>query len=181
MLILNGVLAMIPPLLRSALLSAALAISASTAVAMVDLGDRFSDVDLSAHEGRSVEVNLLRLWTGDRNTRAAHVDPIAAGLKGGGLSMFRRAIGSGELRWDEPMYLSFGEDDDGLIEVALNEATFNWGLFGQSRGQGYGADVTATVTLLNAPTPVPLPASGVLLLGALAGMAVVARRRRRTA
>ncbi|GAB3685024.1 PEP-CTERM sorting domain-containing protein [Salinisphaera aquimarina] len=84
----------------------------------------------------------------------------------------------GRVQWDGPQLFSYG--GDGLIEVALQDATFNTGLFGLDGGEANGATIFATLTLRNEATLADVPEPGVMALFALAliGMGFAARRQK---
>ena len=85
---------------------------------------------------------------------------------------------SGNLTWlTSPLELEFG--NGGLLSVALNDATFNKGLYGLDEGYADGATVKAKFKLLEAPTPVPVPAALPLLASALGCLGLLGWTRRR--
>lgn len=150
------------------------------------VGGSFS-VDLSV--GETKIVHLFDIWTNetwvngdDRAPQSIDVAfnllaPAGAGVlegetKGSGFFFQRGAV-----NWDDPLEIAFGPDGSGILSVVLNDATFNWGLFGLTPGEKYGAGIYAALTYEVAP--VPLPAALPLLAGALGFLGLVGWRRRR--
>ncbi len=149
------------------------------------------DLDL----GQSASFDLFDLWTNESyvnpdDTAPQNIEvsfsftsPVTAGALGGtttGLSFFG-IYQAGEVVWDNPLSLSFGPAGDGLLLISLTDATFNAGYFGLDRGVRDGATIGATVSYVRAPSPVPLPASALLLLGAVGGFAWLSGKQRRAA
>ncbi|WP_216665329.1 VPLPA-CTERM sorting domain-containing protein [Pseudoruegeria sp. HB172150] len=82
----------------------------------------------------------------------------------------------GVIDWANPLILTFG--GTGKLLLSLSDVTFNFGILGLHEGEKHGASVKLKVKYLEAPSQVPLPAGGVLLIGALGGLAMVRRRRK---
>lgn len=87
---------------------------------------------------------------------------------------------AGVVHWDSPLNFAFGPNNDGLIQVSLSDAKFNWGLFGLNAGPCYGATVKATLKYLADPSPADVPEPGTFGLFGLALIAIgfAAYRRR---
>lgn len=152
----------------------------------------------SLDEGDSATFNLFRIWTEENSVEAGEdtipqsifvdftfLDPMTNGTIGGegvGNRILGGLFQEGEVTWDGPLQLMFG--DGGLFEISLNDAVFNLGIFGLNDGEFWGADIAATVTLISDAAPVsavPLPASALLLLSAVGGLGFASRRRRAAA
>ncbi len=149
-------------------------------------GGGFSTGDLAV--GESYTFNLFKIWTNEtdvgKDDRAAKpisvafnfADPVAAGVVGGTTRGVDLVLAQwGEVNWDGPVTLSFGQGDTGKLTLALSDAIFNKGLFGLHEGYKHGANISATLTYDAAP--IPLPATLPLLLGGLALVGAAARRR----
>ena len=150
------------------------------------VGGNFN-VDLAV--GQTKIVHLFDIWTNetwvngdDRAPQLIDVAfnllaPVGGGIlegetKGAGLFFQRGAV-----NWDDPLEIAVGPGGTGLLSVVLNDATFNWGFFGLTPGQKYGASIYAALTYEVAP--VPLPAALPLLAGALGFLGLVGWRRKR--
>jgi hypothetical protein len=83
----------------------------------------------------------------------------------------------GVVNWDGPQVLDFG--NGGELQVSLNNATFNTGLFGLNHGEKAGADIVADFTLLQSPSAVPEPAVWGMMLVGFGGMGAAMRQRRK--
>lgn len=164
-------------------------------------------------EGTSVTFDLFKIWTPETHVNDGEdtiPQPISVdflftlpeainGSTGGetvGISELFGLFQYGQLTWGDPLLLSYGAANDGLISISLSNETFNEGLFGLSGGdcvfngveplaakdgKGHkkckGATVEATLTLVReASVPVPEPAS-LALLGL--GMLGLGLRRRK--
>ena len=91
---------------------------------------------------------------------------------------FNLFVQKGVVTWDAPEILTFG--NGGQVRVTLQPATFNWGLFGTTPGQKYGAVVDAQFELLSeSVSAVPEPATWAMMITGF-GLAGTAIRRRRT-
>lgn len=86
----------------------------------------------------------------------------------------------GVLQWDGPLSFQYGPNNDGLINVALSDETFNEGLFGLDEGRGNGATVKATLSLVSDASAAAVPEPGALGLFGLALVMIgfAAQRRR---
>jgi hypothetical protein len=169
-------------------------------------GDAFSDPGLVvsanptsgtgtfniANVGESITFALFDIWTAEGTVnsddlipQSINVDfdmtsPEANGTLGGssvGESMFFGLFQGGSVSWGSPLSLLFG--NGGQLDLALNDADFNWGLFGTTPGQKHGATINLTATYVSESiAPVPLPATGLLLIAGLGGLAVARRRKK---
>ena len=85
-------------------------------------------------------------------------------------------VQGGKIEWDGPAVYTFG--NGGKLEVSLKDTYFNWGAFGTSPGQKYGAVVEGNFKLVDLPSAVPEPATWAMMITGF-GLAGVAIRRRR--
>ncbi|MEX2518331.1 MAG: VPLPA-CTERM sorting domain-containing protein [Paracoccaceae bacterium] len=151
--------------------------------------------DFSLNEGNSTTFSLFSIWTEEGSVENGEdtvpqaisvafnfLDPAAGGSLGGetvGDIILGGILQEGEVTWDAPLELMFG--DGGLFMISLSDATFNFGIGGLWPGEFFGANIEATVTLISDAAPVaavPLPATALLLVSALGGLGFMSRRRR---
>jgi hypothetical protein len=142
--------------------------------------------------GDTASTNLFDLFTNettvnsdDKNPAKIAVDftftlPSAlTGTVGGsteGKSKLFGLVQDGQVTWKGPATIDFG--NGGVLQVSLNNATFNKGLFGLNPGENAGADITANFTLVS-PSAVPEPATWAMMLAGFGGLGVAMRRSRR--
>lgn len=143
--------------------------------------------DLDAGESKTFK--LFHIWTNEsyinhgEDTVPQSID-VAFNFAGvGSGSIHGHSVGSkiyygllqgGHVSWNNPLVLSFGHNE--TLTLSLSDKHFNWGLFGTHPGYKHGAHVKLTATYDVAP--VPLPASALLLLGGVAGLGLMRRRRK---
>ena len=139
-------------------------------------------------EGESTTLHLFNIWTNERYINSGE-DTVPQGINvdfkfngvggtiGGesvGTKLFHGLFQGGSVSWDNPLELIVGRGEK--LILSLSDADFNWGLFGTNPGYYHGAKVKLNATYEVAP--VPLPASALLLLGGIAGLGVMRRRRK---
>lgn len=144
--------------------------------------------------GESVTFDLFEIWTNettvnkdDKATKPISVDfsfsspEIFGGTVEGdtsGISFLGGIIQSGQVAWNDPLTLAFG--NGGKLGVSLSDEFFNFGLFGLNPGQAKGATVEATFTLIaesSKQVPEPSGLLGLSLLGlGFLGKKLVAKR-----
>ena len=149
-------------------------------------------INLNLEVGETAFISLFDIWTNESDVghddtvpQSVEVtfdftDPETFGILDGsssGVSFFG-IIEYGRIVWDNPLVLTFGDNDEGMLSISLSDAIFNAGWFGLAEGEQYGASIGASFTLVSGATPVPLPAPLFLLAAGLTGLIVVARRRR---
>ena len=164
----------------------------------ISYADLPGDVDFFLDLGGSATVDLFRIYTNEASINPDDLidQPISVGFSftaptgfggsvggvtdGHGLPIvFRgRLLGytleSGSVAWDGPQILNFG--NGGKLKVALNDATFNFGLIDLNGGPNAGAPIRATFTYEAAP--VPEPATWAVMIAGF-GLSGAALRRRR--
>jgi hypothetical protein len=139
--------------------------------------------------GDMVTLNLFKIWTNETDVGSddfmqagISVDfdftsPLTTGTVTGatfGATAFFVFEG-GELVWDGPKVLDFG--NQGKLQIELSDESFNYGLLGTTPGKKHGAIVEAKFTLVSdSVSQVPLPASLPLFMAALGGLALIRRR-----
>ena len=138
--------------------------------------------------GETKHIDLFHIWTNehyinhdDKKPQAINAafsfKDVGSGVLSGyaaGSSYFYGLLQGGYVNWDNPLELAFGQGEK--LILSLSDAKFNWGLFGTTPGYKHGAHVKLKVTYEVAP--VPLPASALLLLGGVAGLGLMRRRRK---
>lgn len=142
--------------------------------------------DLEA--GETKHIDLFHIWTNERHINrddkkpqvinaAFSFDGVGGGVLSGvtaGSSYLYGLFQGGYVNWHNPLELAFGHGEK--LILSLSNEKFNWGLFGTHPGYKHGAKVKLSVTYEVAP--VPLPASALLLLGGVAGLGLMRRRRK---
>jgi hypothetical protein len=135
-------------------------------------------------------VNLFRIWTDegyvnpdDTVAKPIQVDfdfvdpPSAMGSSSGttvGGSILFGGIQWAQVNWVNPQTISFG--DGGMLQIWLENETFNGGVLSLTEGERHGKDIKAKFKLVSEPSVVPLPATLPILLVALSGLALFRRR-----
>jgi hypothetical protein len=154
-------------------------------------GGSFSTPDIL--ENKSYSFDLFEIWTDEPNVNGNNqvmkpisveftvtsppppfggtVDGDTAGIR------FLLIYQAGTVTWDGPVTLNYPGGGDGKLRISLSDETFNTGLFGLNKGQGYGATVKATFYNKEDPTPAPEPATLTVLGLGLAGLGLLRRRK----
>ncbi|WP_126975459.1 VPLPA-CTERM sorting domain-containing protein [Frigidibacter oleivorans] len=141
----------------------------------LDVG--FADSDFSADEGTTTQFDFLT-FTGEGTGYLSYgievnlvfdgPEPftLTASGSGSGLLLSGSIIG-GTLMWDDSVPATFTLSDGSMVTIDFKDhAALTLG--GTTTSSGF-----ITVT----PAPVPLPAGGLLLVGALGGLALLRRRK----
>lgn len=154
---------------------------------VVTTSTRSGSFQVQLNVGQSATVDLFNIWTTENrvNGNNARQSVLQAAFTFASLGASGTANGVtqgngttaqfGSVNWGSPILVSFG--NGGLLSLALNDASFSAGTNRLTSGPANGATIRATATLISAA--VPVPASGLMLAGALAGGAAWARRRKR--
>lgn len=152
-----------------------------------------NSISTTLTEGSSNVVALFDIWTDETwvngddtvpQTLQVSFDltsPDVTGLATGTTVGTGLIIQGGVLQWGQPLEIAYGGDNPGLLSIVLNNATFNWGLFGLNEGQAYGATVYGTLSFTSSPVANPIPGALVMLLSGLGFFGWFGFRRHRAA
>lgn len=140
------------------------------------LSPGLAGTSFTLNDGGSSTFNFFDVWTNESFVNPDDLiamsisatlyfsDPVTGvtvdGLTFGGSVLFGLAQ-FGQVQWNGPTTVTLG---DRVFSVALSDQIFNFGLFGLSEGEGYGATISATVTQLSSNT-VPDTGSTAALFG----------------
>lgn len=159
-----------------------------------NLNESFS---FNLNQGDSTSVDLFTLYTNETSVDKDDTVPKAIsvafnftapvpGFSGSvdgttqGNKILKGLFQDGSVTWDNGGVADFSFGNGGVLEVDLNDATFNTGLFGLNHGSKHGAVITGEFSLISAPSAAPEPAAWVLMFAGV-GLAGAALRRRRSA
>ena len=157
----------------------------NTAVSPTLAGTNFT-----LNDGGSTTFSLFDIWTDettinpdDFGTRTISAtlnfsDPVTGvtvnGITFGGSILFGVAQW-GQIQWDGPTTVTLG---DRVFTVSLSDEVFNWGLFGLSAGNCWGATIEATITQISSSQAVPENGDTAIMLGAaVIGLVSFSRKR----
>jgi len=144
--------------------------------------------------GSSTTVNLFTIWTSETALNSddfAH-KPISVDFSFTQPTSFDGSVGgtttgdstfvligfleNGSVNWNDPVNFSFG--NGGVLQVNLNNASFNTGFDALDPGKSEGAQVKATFKLIHASAAVPEPATWAMMIGGFGMTGAMLRRRR---
>ncbi len=166
---------------------------------VVGTNPQSSGVNFDLEVGESITFGLFDIWSKESyvnpdDTVPQSIDvafnfsnPVTNGTVEGetvGNPGFFGFFQNAAVSWDGPVQLTWGHS--GVLELSLSDETFGenywWGIPLPGLNKKNGARVHLTAHYVSADiAPVPLPASGLLLIGGLGGLAAFARRRRKAA
>jgi hypothetical protein len=69
-------------------------------------------------------------------------------------------VQNGEVTWNNPLILNYGEGGSGKLKIELTNTIFNKGVFGLNEGEQYGGTVQVKFTNHTSPVPEPLTLLG---------------------
>jgi hypothetical protein len=148
-------------------------------------------INLNLNVGQTQTVALFNLWTDEGSVELKDdifAKPISvlfnftvptafSGAVEGDTFGIWGVVQSGKVVWDGPVNLHFG--NGGVLQVSLNNATFNTGLFGLDEGPAEGATISGGFKLISDAVPEPATWAMMITGFGLAGASI--RRRRATA
>ncbi len=153
-------------------------------------------IQTTLQEGVAQTFALFDIWTDetwvnpdDRIPQSLDVDfvftsPTTAGLSSGATVGRGFVFQHGHLTWSNPLDISYGGAEPGVLSISLSDVAFSWGFFGLTPGEKYGGTAYATISYLASPlAAVPLPgsfvlaATGILVFCALGFVGTRSRRQ----